>query len=523
MFHKKSLAILLTCVTAGLFAQSNKTAYSLDFTPKKYTVQKLTVDGKSFTVRAYENIVYVKNSVDTAYQKMNIYIPEEYFKGKSINGYTAATAPVFFPNQIGGYMPATPASTKNRSPFAGMPPMNGQPPMGDKKPEGAMNGMPPKGGVPMGMMDPKQSAVLLALSKGYVVASAGARGRTTKDQNGIYTGKAPAVIVDLKAAVRYLKYNDKNMPGDANKIISNGTSAGGALSALLGATGNNPDYLPYLKALGAANTSDDIFAVSAYCPITNLDNADAAYEWQFYGVNTYFRGGPMQSSNNTGSSLSSEQISVSKSLKELFPAYVNSLKLKDKNGNVLTLDENGNGNFKELVKSYVITSAQIAIKSGKDLSKLSWLTIKNGKVTDLDFDAYVRYMQRQKTPPAFDALDLSTPETQEFGTAKIDKQHFTTFAAEHSAVSATIADKQLIKMMNPMNYIGTPDTKTTQHWRIRHGSKDKDTGLAISVILGTYLQNKGYDVNLELPWDKPHSGDYDLTELFQWTDSLCKK
>jgi hypothetical protein len=39
-------------------------------------------------------------------------------------------------------------------------------------------------------------------------------------------------------------------------------------------------------------------------------------------------------------------------------------------------------------------------------------------VTDLDFDAYVRYMQRQKTPPAFDALDLSTPETQEFGTEK---------------------------------------------------------------------------------------------------------
>ena len=80
------------------------------------------------------------------------------------------------------------------------------------------------------------NAALVALSKGYVVASPGARGRTEP------TGKAPAAIVDLKAAVRYLKANDKVMPGDAEKIISNGTSAGGAMSALLGATADQKDY-----------------------------------------------------------------------------------------------------------------------------------------------------------------------------------------------------------------------------------------------------------------------------------------
>ncbi len=147
------------------------------------------------------------------------------------------------------------------------------------------------GGAPGGMGGKQQSAVLVALSKGYIVASAGARGRTTSDKNGTFTGKAPAVIVDLKAAVRYLKFNDQVMPGDANKIISNGTSAGGALSVLLGATGNNPDYEPYLKALGAADATDNIFAVSAYCPITNLDNADKAYEWQFDGIYIYKKRG----------------------------------------------------------------------------------------------------------------------------------------------------------------------------------------------------------------------------------------
>ena len=38
--------------------------------------------------------------------------------------------------------------------------------------------------------------------KGYVVAAPGARGRTNQDGAGKYVGKAPAAIVDLKAAVR---------------------------------------------------------------------------------------------------------------------------------------------------------------------------------------------------------------------------------------------------------------------------------------------------------------------------------
>ena len=83
---------------------------------------------------------------------------------------------------------------------------------------------------------------MTALSKGYVVASVGARGRTL-EKDGKYTGKAPAAIIDLKAAVRYLHANDNVMPGDAKKIISNGTSAGGALSALLGASGDSNDYI----------------------------------------------------------------------------------------------------------------------------------------------------------------------------------------------------------------------------------------------------------------------------------------
>lgn len=488
---------------------------NLKFNENKFIAQSYSLNGATIKVRAYENVVYVKNPIDTAYQRMNIYIPEEYFEGKKINGYTAATAPIFFPNKVGGYMPAKPATVK-QSPMGEMPPLNGLMPsvMGDKKPEG----MPP-----MGMDSKKPSTVLEALAKGYVVASAGARGRTNKDEKGVYYGKAPAGLVDLKAAIRYLKFNDKQMIGNANKIISNGTSAGGAMSSLLGATGNNPDYEPYLKALGAAEATDDVFAVSAYCPITNLDHADMAYEWQFFGYNTYKKGGTFGGGNAAPQTLTEQQIKVSTDLKAQFPTYINSLKLKDTNGNIFSLDDNGNGSFKELVKAYVIASAQKALNEGTDMSKFTFLTITDKKVIQIDFEGYLNYLERQKTPPAFDALDLSSPETMVFGDVTNNNKHFTDYGVQNSTVSnITKADEIIIKMMNPMNYIGNGSATNAKYWRIRHGAKDKDTSLAISVLLATALQNNGINVNLELPWGKPHSGDYDLVELFQWIDGICK-
>jgi len=471
-------------------------AYNLEFNADTYTVKTVDLKGQPVTFRAFEDIVYVQHPVDPKYERMNVYVPEEYYAGKSLGGYTAETAPIFFPNMVGGYMPGEPAK------------------LGDN--EGSNPGW--AGGT---------NAAIMALSKGLVVASPGARGRTTQDESGQYTGKAPACIVDLKAAVRYLRYNDKVMPGDAEKIISNGTSAGGALSALIGATGNNKEYEPYLKALGAAEARDDIFAVSAYCPITNLDHADMAYEWLFNGVNDYknieismldFK----VERKEIAGTLTAEQINMSDLLKSLFPVYLNSLGLKQADGTALTLDADGNGNFKEYIKSFVIASAQKALDSGKDLSALTWLTIQDGTVTDIVFDQYIAYAGRMKTPPAFDGLDLRSGENQLFGTATVDAQHFTQFSLEHSAVNGPLADASIVKLMNPLNYIGAEGTMTSTYWRIRHGTIDRDTSLAISVILATALENNGFNVDFALPWDRPHSGDYDLDELFAWIAQICR-
>lgn len=100
--------------------------------------------------------------------------------------------------------------------------------------------------------------------------------------------------------------------------------------------------------------------------------------------------------------------------------------------------------------------------------------------------------------------------------------HFTAFSMEHSTVpGAELADAAMVKRLNPTLYLDEADV--AKHWRIRHGAFDRDTSPAIPVILATLLRNGGYDVDFALPWGLPHSGDYDLTELFAWIDELCLK
>lgn len=460
----------------------------LVFNPDNYVVKTVEMDGKTLIYRAFEEISYVANPVDQQMQKLSIFVNEDYYHGKRINGYNLENAPIFLPNTVGGYMPG-PIEEPGKN-FLG-----------------------------------ETNASFYALLHGYVVVSPGVRGRGMKNAQGEYIGIAPAAICDLKAAVRYLKKNSNLIPGNADKIISNGTSAGGALSALLGSTGNHPDYLPYLEAMGAAKAGDNIFAASCYCPITDLDHADMAYEWEFFGHHDYHR---MKIEDTVEGKkiipvegcLSDRQIRMSQKLKDKFPAYLNQLNLTGPSGEKLLLDEDGNGSFKEYILAYVRESAQRELDKGADLTDLGWLTIHCGKVTQVDFDGYVTYRTRMKETPAFDAVEPLTPENELFGTKDMQFCHFTEFSIEEDENHADMAQAGQIKMMNPMNYLEDEKAIKADHFRIRHGSIDRDTSLAIAAMLTAKLENQKVDVNLWYPWGKRHAGDYDLEELFSWIDSL---
>lgn len=465
----------------------------LKFKPESGKTETVELEGLSVTFRAFENIPYVEKPVDPEMQKLNLFVPEAFYAGESINGYDLNSAPIFVPNTVGGYRPGP----------VDHPGMDRQ---------GRVN------------------AIFHALRHGYVVVAPGLRGNGMTDAEGKFIGCAPAVICDYKAVVRWLRHNRDLIPGDTEKIITNGTSAGGAISSVMGATGNHPDYEPYLKAMGAADERDDIFAASCYCPITNLDHADMAYEWEFYGINDYHRNkmippGPGEDKPTfipIDEDMSPEQIELSGLLKPMFPGYLNSLKLTGKDGTELTLDGNGNGTFKDYVVSVILRSAQGQLDKGEDLSELDWLTVENGKAVCADFGKLAAFRTRMKPASAFDDVNMGTPENELFSTQCVKERHFTAFACEHSRANGALAEVQQIKMMNPMNYIGAEGATVAKYYRIRHGSVDRDTSLAVSAMLTLKLQKYGVDANLEYPWGVPHSGDYDLPELFAWIDSICK-
>ena len=77
----------------------------MKFDKGAYEVEQITVGDEVVKIRTFRNRVYVEKPVCEAFQQMNIFAPEVYYQGESINGYSLHTAPIFMPNMVGGYMP----------------------------------------------------------------------------------------------------------------------------------------------------------------------------------------------------------------------------------------------------------------------------------------------------------------------------------------------------------------------------------------------------------------------------------
>ncbi len=351
----------------------------------------------------------------------------------------------------------------------------------------------------------------LALAAGYVVVSPGCRGRDNKAADGSYFGKAPAAIVDLKAAVRYIRHNAGVLPGNSHWIVSTGVSAGGALSALLGASGDASEYASYLKEIGAAEASDAIFASADFCPITDLQHADGAYEWMFGTVPV--RGGLVDQK-------------LSKELKDGFATYQASLKLTGQDGfGTLTAD-----NYADyLLKAYVCPSANRYLSGLSETARQTYLAsnpwIKwSGSEATFTFTDYLAHIGRMKGLPAFDDFSMANAEPIEFGTKTTNARHFTDFSLRHTTGSpAAKVDSGLqaiVDMMNPMFFIGRDNPGSAKNWWIRHGAADRDTSLPIIVNLATSLENQGKNVNVHLYWDAGHGADEDPEDFVAWVGQI---
>jgi hypothetical protein len=260
-------------------------------------------------------IKYCAKPETTDYETLGIYVPGAYMSAKAngdgkytatlnekgiINGFTGKTAPMVFPVN-------TPAYAPQKAPTAY-----------------------------------SYDALSSYLKAGFIYVLAGMRGKDNgydANKKLIYSGGAPWGVTDLKAAVRYIRYNKSVLPGNTDNIFVFGMSGGGAQTSVMSASGDSKLYYPYLESIGAAMVdakgaaiSDAVSGGMAWCPITSLDYADEAYEWN------------MGQYASTATRAATTWTSVlSKDMATAYADYINKLGIKDKNGNVLVLEKSATG------------------------------------------------------------------------------------------------------------------------------------------------------------------------------------
>lgn len=289
----------------------------------------------------WERAAYCSNPEVPAEQCMNIYVPEQFLTENGElteqidkNGFRAKTVPVIFENGLAGYHEAEPFE-----------------------------------------LEDFRSAGKDFLNAGFVYVSCGCRGRSSENIDKKRCGKSPLSLVDLKAGVRFLKHLAGVIPGDMTKIVSVGISAGGAMSTLLGATGNSKDYEEELRRAGAVmDESDNVFAAQCYCPIIDLDHADLAYEWMFHGERHYM-GMPFVGFDE--GDLTPYAAALSDRMADAYPEYFNGLSLTDPtSGEAITIGKGLEGSGYEYLMKKLEQSAAKYLKKLENGEALSGAKIR---------------------------------------------------------------------------------------------------------------------------------------------------
>ena len=491
-------------------------------------------------------VYYTSKPVSSTYETFGVYVPGTYLtceantsdtyaceinESASVNGYTAKTAPIVMPVNTAGYSAqSAPTSYSYKT-------------------------------------------VSSYLEEGIIYLYAGMRGRLSSGGPNKTTESvdfemgAPWGVTDLKAAVRYVRYNDDKIPGNKDAIFAFGHSGGGAQSSILGASGDSPLYEPYLEEIGAAiyyddgtKISDTIAGVNAWCPITELEIADAAYEWNM---------GQYASKNTRADGVWTKDLS--NDLAEVFADYINEIGFTN-NGTTLTLTETSNGiytagSYYDYVKSVIEESLNNYLsdnyssdseKSSYVSSLGSWATYENGKAAISSIGDFVNSQKSaSKSVGAFDDLSRSQAENGVFADSDNNGLHFDDRLAEliynnnyntdEDYASAFQADlmnidslghsqKYRVLAYTPTffltNYYESTDLDNSstpaKYWRIRTGIQQGDTALTTEINLSLALEaNENVEsVDFATVWDKGHTEaertGSATSNFISWIESLTK-
>ncbi len=454
-------------------------------------------------------LFYCSEPADETYEQMGIFVPGKYMTATAssdstysctidttatVNGYSSTTAPIVIPVNTSGYSAQS---------------------------------------APSGY----SSDITSFTDEGFIYLWPGCRGRT----HG-----APLGVTDLKAAVRYFRYlqaEQDAVPGNIDRIFSFGHSGGGAQSAIFGASGNCSLYNDYLNAIGAeSNYADNIQGSMCWCPITNLDQGDEAYEWNM-GL--------------TRSDIATADSSISVGLAAEFATYINAIGFKNPStGETLSLSSTTDGYYQK--GSYYEYVMEVINDAVSRYNSYNDATISSYSTTDTTalYSFASTYKSATKGLGAFDDYDeKGQAENTLFGIAgtaghfdeylaNLVNKYATDYAADFTSdLASTNVDsvgksvKERLMIYTPLYYLvdnstyydggGSGCSDVAPYWRIRTGIEQGDAPLNTEINLALALQNyNGVEsVDFETIWGQGHtqaedSGDAD-DNFIAWVEELC--
>jgi len=522
-------------------SSSTSSAYSLEFDSTAWSYDS--------TNDVYYQIgkIYVANPAATDYENLSIYVPGAYLTATAnsdgttytakanpkgtVGAYSGRTAPMVIPVNTPGYAQQAPATSYT------------------------------------------YSSVSEYLEAGLIYVWPGLRGRNSSTSTR--SDAAPWGVTDLKAAVRFLRYNRSVLPGSTDDIVLFGMSGGGAQDTVAGTSGDSPLYYPYLRTIGAAMEdakgrplSDAVAGVMAWCPITNLQEANLSYEWNM---------GQFASTSTRASTTWTSAYSTD--LAKAWPKYVNRLGLRDEKGRRLKLTESSSGVYLagsyydhliEVITTslnnfladntfpYTITTQGGPPGSGSTGTSTTYATVAdyiaylNTSSTWVTYDAttntatvsglegFVNSQKNANKPVgAFDGYSRGQGENSVFAMGLNAPSHFApltrdvikaneatyaTYSDWDSAYGASAYDSDFAQKdsvgkdmawradaYNPLYFLspafdGYRQSQVARHWRIRTGIMQGDTGNTTEINVALALQNYGIrDVDFATVWAQAHT------------------
>jgi len=534
-------------------SSSTSSAYSLEFDSTAWSYDS--------TNDVYYQIgkIYVANPAATDYENLSIYVPGAYLTATAnsdgttytakanpkgtVGAYSGRTAPMVIPVNTPGYAQQAPATSYT------------------------------------------YSSVSEYLEAGLIYVWPGLRGRNSSTSTR--SDAAPWGVTDLKAAVRFLRYNRSVLPGSTDDIVLFGMSGGGAQDTVAGTSGDSPLYYPYLRTIGAAMEdakgrplSDAVAGVMAWCPITNLQEANLSYEWNM---------GQFASTSTRASTTWTSAYSTD--LAKAWPKYVNRLGLTESSSGVYlsgsyydhlieVITTSLNNFLADNTFPYTITTQGGPPGSGSTGTSTTYATVAdyiaylNTSSTWVTYDAttntatvsglegFVNSQKNANKPVgAFDGYSRGQGENSVFAMGLNAPSHFApltrdvikaneatyaTYSDWDSAYGASAYDSDFAQKdsvgkdmawradaYNPLYFLspafdGYRQSQVARHWRIRTGIMQGDTGNTTEINVALALQNYGIrDVDFATVWAQAHTQaertGNSTTNFISWVESVIKK